>query len=112
MIERDLDAIIETVLKTDTIVTARQKRQAWERLQERAAQQTIWPPLVEPETSLAGTLRFALSRARRCLTILLIDEGTYERARRERLAIHFCAAGSSNPPPTLFEVSPYPRSQV
>ncbi len=112
MIERDLDAVIEAVLKTDTVVTARQKRQAWERLQQRAAQQTIWPPLVEPETSLTGTLQFALARARRCLTILLIDEGFYERARRERLAFHFCATGSSNPPPTLLELAPYPRSQV
>jgi hypothetical protein len=43
MSSRDLDALIEAVLKTDTIVTARQKRLAWERLEQRAADDLAAP---------------------------------------------------------------------
>ncbi len=110
MSEQNLDALIEAVLKTDTIVTGRQKRLAWERLEQRASQQTIWPPLVEPETSLATTLRFAWSRVRRGFVILLIDEGSYERARKERLTFYLCPVASTQQ--TLFEFSPHMRPQI
>ena len=111
MSDHNLDALIEAVLKTDTVVTGRQKRLAWERLELRAARQTIWPPLVEPETSWVGTLRFAWARVRRCITILLIDEGSYERARQERLAFYFCPVSSVASSQIIIEFSPHARSQ-
>jgi|FLYN01.1.fsa_nt_gi hypothetical protein len=112
MSSRDLDALIEAVLKTDTIVTARQKRLAWERLEQRAAHQTIWPPLVEPERSLADRLRWAWSRVRRGLAILLIDEGSYERARKERLTCYVCSDAGNTISHLLFEYAPNTRPQV
>lgn len=112
MSEHGLDALIEAALKTDTIVTGRQKRLAWERLEQRAAQQTIWPPLVEPETSLAGRLWFAWARVRRCLAILLIDEEGYERARKERLAFYFCPISATSSSQMMFEFSPHTCPQA
>jgi hypothetical protein len=107
-----LDALIEAALKTDAIVTPRQKRRAWERLEQRAAQQTIWPPLVEPKTSFVGTLRLAFTRVRRCLAILLVDEGGYERARRERVAFGSYSIRSASSTYITLESSPHVRSQT
>ena len=107
-----LDALIEAALKTDAIVTPRQKRRAWERLEQRAAQQTIWPSLVEPKKSLIGTLHLAFTHMRRCLAILLVDEVSYERARKERLAFDsssICVTSSSH---ITFKSSPRVRSQM
>jgi hypothetical protein len=107
-----LDALIEAVLKTDTITTGRQKRLAWERLEQRAAHQTIWPSLIEPEPSLGRTLRFAWGRVCRCVSILLIDEGSYERARRERHTLYLCPITSASSPNTMLEFSPHMRPQM
>jgi hypothetical protein len=107
-----LDALIEAALKTDAIVTPRQKQRAWERLEQRAAQQTIWPPLVEPKKSLVGTLRLAFTHARRCLAILLVDEGSYERARKERWDLGSYSIRSASSPHVTLESSPYVRSQM
>lgn len=111
MPERELDAVIEAVLRTDTYVTARQKRLAWERLQQRAAQQTMWPPLTDPEPrSLIQTLRLTWTWVRRCAAILLTDEGGYERARKERLALYSVSAVATNPAPMISESSPQTHS--
>ncbi len=112
MHDSHLDALIEAALKTHAIVTPRQKRRVWERLEQRAAHQTIWPPLVEPKTSLASTLRLAFARVRRCLAILLIDESSYERARKERLAFCFYSVRSATSPHITLESSPHIRSQL
>ena len=112
MTEQHLDSLIEAVLKSDTVVTGRQKRLAWERLEQRAAQQTIWPPLVEPEVSLAASLRFTLTRLRRGLAILLVDEGGYERARQERLTFYLCPIGNLATSQIMAECSPHARPQM
>jgi hypothetical protein len=112
MTEQYVDSLIEAVLKSDTVVTARQKRLAWERLEQRAAQQTIWPPLVEPEISFATSLRLTLTRLRRGLAILLVDERNYERARKERLTFYLCPVSSHATSQIMIEFSPHTRPQV
>jgi hypothetical protein len=107
-----LDDLIEAALKTHAVVTPRQKRRVWERLEQRAAHQTIWPPLVEPKTTFVGTLRFAFARVRRWLAILLIDEGSYERARKERLALCYSSDSSVSSPQMMLEFPPPTRPQV
>ena len=107
-----LDALIEAALKTDAIVTPRQKRRAWERLERRAAQQTIWPSLVEPKKSLADTLRLAFTRMRRCLAILLVDERNYERAYQERRAFGAYIIRCASSPQIMIESASHMRSQM
>jgi hypothetical protein len=112
MPERDLDAVIEVVLRTDTFVTARQKRLAWDRLQKRAAHQTMWPPLSDPKPrSLLQTLKLTWSWVRRGAAILLTDEGGYERARKERQACYSIAASAASPTQVMIERSPQTGSQ-
>jgi hypothetical protein len=111
MPERDLDAVIEAVLRTDTVVTGRQKRLAWEQLQQRASQQTMWPPLTDPEPrSLIQTLKLTWSWVRRGAAILLTDEGGYERARKERQACYSIVANTSSPAQVIVENSSKTRS--
>jgi hypothetical protein len=107
-----LDALIEAALKTDAIVTPRQKRRAWERLEQRASQQTIWPPLVEPRTSFAGTLRMACVRVLRGLAIFLVDEGSYQRAYDERRAFGLVSVRTASFSRSTLESSPHVRSQL
>lgn len=83
--EQQFDAQIARTLKFKTIVTTTQQQSARERLLERAAEQTMLPPLtieaVEPITLREHADTFC-QRTLRVFHFLFTDSSMYERARR------------------------------
>jgi hypothetical protein len=93
--DRRLDDLVSGALRS-TVVTPQQKRDAWRKLQERAAAQPMLPPLpaspvvVEPapvERRFAVNGRRLLALTMRALDwtcALLFDDTRYDRALRHR----------------------------
>ena len=89
---QQFDDFLEHMLKSDTIVTRRQRDAAWDRLYQQAVGQAILPPYavspdpVSPSMSLAERLFAACVRM---LNALVIDQDPFQRAasRRHSVAI-------------------------
>lgn len=90
-----LDAMVSGALRS-TVVTPQQKRAAWQRLQERAAMQTMLPPSIGraehfPPAETVGAGRRFLNLGTRLLDwslSLLFDDTRYDRALQQRHTRH------------------------
>lgn len=82
-----LENCIAFALETETVVTPVQKKQAWDKLQEKAMQQVQLAPYAIPPRQQILHLRKwenSLVLIARCLSFLLTDESGYERAATNR----------------------------
>jgi len=83
--DKNLDAWIEIAIQPEVCITAQQKQLAWERLSQRAMQQTMLPTVfrLEERTSVMR-VRAAGEVMWRWFSTFLTEEEPYERARRNR----------------------------
>jgi hypothetical protein len=92
--DNQLDDLVAGALRS-TVVTPAQKRDAWERLRERAAAQSMLPPVVAVhacETPAPARTRLLRRTAAICRSVIdwwawvLLDDTRYDRALRQRHA--------------------------
>jgi hypothetical protein len=83
--DNSLDAWIDLSLQPGTNISPQQKQIAWERLSEKAIQQTILPAALLTEEKTYGT-RFweASALLWRLLSAFATEEDRYERAHQNR----------------------------
>jgi hypothetical protein len=82
-----LEDCIAFALETETVVTPAQKKQAWDKLQEKAIQQVqLAPYAIPPHRPIPRFRKWenGLVLIARCLSFLLTDEAGYERAATNR----------------------------
>lgn len=82
-----LDDRIAVALETESMVTAVQKKRAWETLQAKAAQQVqLAPYAIPPRRPVPRPSKWesSLLFLSRCLSFLITDEAGYQRAATSR----------------------------
>jgi hypothetical protein len=88
--DNNLDAWIDISLQPGTSISPQQKQFAWERLSEKAMQQTILPAALLVEEK-SYTTRFWESGLVlwRCLSAFATEEDRYERAHQNRYQMRY-----------------------
>ena len=88
---RHLDDSIAFALETETVVTKAQKKAAWHKVRERAAQQVMLAPYaIAPATRRPALSLWArmTGAAQRALSFTVTDSSVYDRAAVRRQAMH------------------------
>lgn len=86
MSDNQLEARVMLALETQTIITARQKDAAWERLRQQAQQQVMLAPYAAPPCP-TYTPEQRQSRLLRQIVAFLLDDSSYHRAAANRQQI-------------------------
>jgi len=88
--DKNLDAWIEVSLQTGTSVSQQQKQFAWERLSQKAMEQTLLPAaLTSEEKSYVTRFWEASGVFWRWFSAFAVEEERYERARRNRYLMRY-----------------------
>ncbi len=88
--DQPFDELLETMLKTETVVTRRQQEAAWERLYVQAQRQVMLTPYATaPPIAGRPAYRGLMALVSRLCHLLFFDDRVYQRAadRRDQLPI-------------------------